>query len=164
MTPQTSFMPIFNRLREKCHNCFELLGDRMLVERVVVDSEVTKEVTGKDGKKIEIILSGGSQEKSRIDGINLGGAIFVRVLEVGKGYSHIDPNDGEKYTPLDSKVGAILLVAGIESVKWWSHIFNLVQVGQQSIGIMSEDQILMRWHDDANFNEYMRLARIGFNQ
>jgi hypothetical protein len=157
-----SYLPIFDNLREHCKGGYELTGDRLLVERLITDDEVTKTLTTEDGRKIELVLSSGGTEKARIDGIKLGAAIFVRVLESGKGYVHQGAN-GEEYTPLDTKPGNILLVAGIESVKWWNNIFNLVQIGEHAIGVMAEDQILMRWNDDTAFQDYIRITRLGLH-
>jgi len=153
-----SFLPTFNRLREVCGNAYELTGDRLIVERVVLNQELTSDITDHEGKKISIILSTGAAEKQRLDGINLGKATFVRVLEVGKGFY-----DANGDVPLDTKVGSVVLVSGTESVRWWTNIFGLMQVGEHAIGVMAEDQILMRWKDDVAFNNYMRVAKIGFN-
>lgn len=155
---QASFLPVFNRLREHCSGCYELTGDRLLVERVVVDAELTTEVVGPDGRKVSIIVSGAAVDKSRMDGVKLGAGVFARVLEVGKGYFQ-----GDAAVPLDSKAGNVLLISGLDSIRWWNNIFGLMQVGEHAIGVMAEDQILMRWDDDKAFNEYMRVAKASFN-
>jgi hypothetical protein len=138
---ETKLQRAFKHLQEKCGDCFELVGDYLLVEEI--PREEVKSPSG-------LIVSAPMDKISRVDGMEANRPIFVRVLLVGNGYYDTVEEAGEKIEktiPLDVKVDDILLVGRL-SVKWLSYFGPLVSSSKNNLGILREGEKQLRFFGD----------------
>lgn len=140
-----SFLPSFTRLKEKCPDLYELVGDCLIVE-VLPSEEATKDVRGADGAVKKLYLAGG--EKKSVDGLDMNRPTFCRVLAVGNGY--YDDKE-EKIIPLEIEPGDIVLV-GPMAIKRLSVFGPLVSAGDRQLAITRESEVQIRFKGAVGYN------------
>ena len=144
MLPKSKYLERFGAAMEMATP--ELIGDNLLVERISDDE--FKTASG-------IVLVSGSQKQ--VNGFQADRPVFVRILAVGKGY--YDPETNESI-PLDSRPGDIVLV-GQHSVKWFSIFGNLQKYELDTIGLLREETIQLRFKGEAGYNDFFGALNRG---
>lgn len=139
----TNYLNAFKRLQEEGKECFQIIGDYILVEELENPDDEVKTTSG--------LYVAGSNKNT--DGFEQNKPTLVRVLAVGEGYY-----DSEGTTvPIDAKSGDIILV-GTLSVKWLSTFGPIVSIGKGSrIGITRESEIQLRFKGQHGFDEVSRI-------
>ena len=132
--PTVSYEKQFENLRNqnKEDKLYRLFGDVILVERIEV-----KEVKTKSGLVIA------QTPEQRLNNYYENACAFVRVLDIGEGYYDSEDNST---VPLDCEPGNILLV-GEMSTSWFSVFHNLQDYKPNSIGLVRESEIRMRFQN-----------------
>ena len=132
-------LKLFEQLHEK--NLLPLRGDLVIVEELPL-----KELKSSSG----IIMP---ETENRFDERPL----YVRVVSVGEG----EEDENGKLIPLPFKVGNVLQVGTLATVRWCSQFLGLVaNTSELRIGIMSgTEEAFITWTDEAQFEEAYQVAQ-----
>ena len=137
--PESKYLPFFKEHENWLRAHTELMGDILIVERIVFPE-----------KKIGSIYIADSK-KQMVNGLTSELPTFFRVLYAGNGF--YDDDTGED-VPLDIQRGDIILMAGI-AVKVWSTFPGLEVTDSDVLGITKHGEIQWRWKGEEKFIEFL---------
>jgi hypothetical protein len=132
--PPSKFLKYFVENREALQAESRLIGDLILVERIVFPE-----------KKIGKIFI--ADTKNQLGSLVGDQPVFYRVLLVGSGYYNDETGED---SPLDIKQGQIVLT-GSANVKMWSS-FPLLEIAESDVlGITRYGDIHWQWENEETF-------------
>lgn len=144
-----TYLPIFKAQGNAIAEKMKLIGNILLVEKV--DQGEIKTKSG-------LIMAAGNSR----DNILAAVPRLVRVLAKGAGY-FTETDDGPKEEPLETPIGAILLV-GEASVKWLGAIPGFTSYEPYTMGIVRDEEQQIRWEDDEQYQQTFDLISRGVDQ
>lgn len=146
----SKYLPYFIENKESLSQEIELIGDILLIERIVFPEKKVGSLFIADSKKI--MSTGFTSETPN----------FYRVLMVGRGF--FDPETG-KDIPVDITQGAVIYT-GAASVKVWSSVPGLEVTDSDIIGVTRHGDVQMAFKSEQLFLDFLnnfnkRVQEIG---
>lgn len=136
--PESIYLPFFKENAERLKSAFTLMGDMLLVERIVWPER----------KVGSIIIA--DRSKSQVTSLLANQPVFYRVLHTGAGYYKEDLDAVGHDVPLDTKPGAIILTSSVSCNLFSS--FPLLEVAESDIlGVTRESDVQARFESEEEF-------------
>lgn len=140
----TTYVKQFKALASNASEFYELIGDCILVEKTVEDSDV-REKTLAGGQKLYLA----DDRKHVVGSMKENRPIWVRVLAVGKGFYN---DETKEDVPLNVNVGDIVLVSQM-STKWFSEFGEMQDYKPEWVGLTRESEIQLRFKGESGYNK-----------